>query len=278
MFATVETQGCKLHYKVEGRGEPALFIQGVGLHKDGWLPQTQELKSSFQCVTFDNRGIGLSQPPGCALTVAQMAQDALAVMDSAGISSAHLVGHSLGGAVAIQTALNAPNRVRSLALLCTSARGSDATRPTPKMVWLGLRSRVGTRRMRSHAFLQIVMPPEYLAAHDSDTLAERLQPFFGHALCDTPDIVMPQLKALRDFSAGASLGELTGIPTIVLSAAHDLIFPPDRGRRLASAIPGARYVEIANAAHGVTLQAPETVNRLLLEHFSRAGAHPAQHP
>jgi len=240
------------------------------LHGDGWLPQTQELKSRFQCVTFDNRGMGSSQPAGCEITVTQMAQDTLTVMNAAAIESAHFIGHSLGGAVALQVALSAPHKVRSLALLCTSARGSDATRLTFRMIWLGLRNRIGTRRMRSSAFLEIVMPAEYLSSQDRRILAERLQPFVGHALCDTPAIVMPQLKALHAFNAVARLGELKGIHTLVLSAAHDRIFPPMCGKRLASAMTGARYVEIADAAHGVTLQSPDVVNRLLLEHFSSA--------
>jgi pimeloyl-ACP methyl ester carboxylesterase len=92
-----------------------------------------------------------------------MAQDTLTVMHAAAIESAHFIGHSLGGAVALQIALSAPHKVRSLALLCTSARGSDATRLTSRMIWLGLRSRIGTRRMRSSAFLEIVMPAGYLS-------------------------------------------------------------------------------------------------------------------
>jgi pimeloyl-ACP methyl ester carboxylesterase len=271
MLVIVETKGCELHANVEGVGEPVVFIQGVGVHGDGWLPQTEELQAEFRCVTFDNRGMGLSQPPGCALTVAQMAEDALTLMDAAGIDSAHIVGHSLGGAIALEVALLAQDRVRSLALLCTSARGSDATRPTAKMVWLGMRSRVGTRRMRSNAFLEIVMPADYLAAHDRDALSERLRPLFGHALWDTPDIVMPQLKALKEFDAEGRLDQLAGMPTLVVSAAHDLIFPPECGRRLASAIPGARYVKIADAAHGVPLQSPDVINRLLVEHLTDAG-------
>jgi pimeloyl-ACP methyl ester carboxylesterase len=140
------------------------------------------------------------------------------------------------------------------------------------MIWLGIRSRVGTRRMRSSAFLEIVMPREYLASQNRDSLAERLQPLFGHDLCDTPAIVMPQLKALQRFDASARLTELAGIPPLVPSAARDLIFPPVCGKALAAGIPGARYVEIAGAAHGVTIQTPETVNQLLLEHFSSACA------
>jgi pimeloyl-ACP methyl ester carboxylesterase len=214
--------------------------------------------------------MGSSQPAGREITVAQMAQDTLTVMNAAAIGSAHFIGHSLGGVVALQVALSAPHKVKSLALLCTSALGSDATRLSSRMIWLGLRSRIGTRRMRSNAFLEIVMPVEYLLSQDRHAMAERLEPLFGHALCDTPAIVMPQLKALQGFNAVARLGELAGIRTLVLSAAHDMIFPPRCGKRLASAITGARYVEIADAAHGVTIQSPNVVNRLLLEHFSSA--------
>ena len=52
MTGTIESNGCTLAYKVEGSGEPAVFIQGVGLHGDGWLPQTQALKSDFRCGHF----------------------------------------------------------------------------------------------------------------------------------------------------------------------------------------------------------------------------------
>jgi pimeloyl-ACP methyl ester carboxylesterase len=267
VIGTIQYNGCPLAYKVEGTGEPAVFIQGAGLHGDGWLPQTQALRDAFRCITFDNRGMGKSQPSGAAITVSQMAQDTLAVMDAAGIESAHLAGHSLGGAVALEIALTHPRRVRSLALLCTSARGSDATKPTFRMIWLGLRSRMGSRRMRSNAFLEIVMPMEYLAAQDRESLAERLQPLFGHALCDTPPVVMQQLSALRRFDATPRLGELAAIPTLVLSATEDIIFPPSCGKAIAMGIPSARYVEIPGTAHGVTIQSPETVNQLLLEHF-----------
>jgi pimeloyl-ACP methyl ester carboxylesterase len=189
------------------------------------------LQSDFRCVTFDNRGMGQSQPAGAEITVSQMAEDTLTVMNAEGIGAAHLVGHSLGGAVVLQVALAAPDRVRSLALLCTSSRGSDATRPTPRMIWLGLRSRLGTRRMRS-----------------------------------------PQLRALGRFDVTGRLNELPRVPTLVVSAELDIIFPPSCGKALAAGIRGARYVEIPGAAHGVTIQLHETVNRLLHEHFSSARA------
>src|SRR6478752_9737116 len=112
-------EDCDLSYTVRGNGPPVLLIQGVGVQGDAWMPQTDDLAADFTCVTFDNRGMGRSQPAAVAITVEQMARDALAILDAAGIASAHVVGHSLGGVVALQLALSAPARVRSLALLCT---------------------------------------------------------------------------------------------------------------------------------------------------------------
>src|SRR4051812_2913287 len=128
--------------------------------------------------------MGKSQPIACPLTVEQMAADAIALMDAQNWASAHVVGHSLGGLIALQLALVARSRVRSLSLLCTFARGRDATALTPTMLWLGTRTRIGTRRMRRHAFLRLVMPPGALDGEDKDALAARLEPLFGHDLAD----------------------------------------------------------------------------------------------
>jgi pimeloyl-ACP methyl ester carboxylesterase len=95
-----------------------------------------------------------NQPLGAPLTVAQMAGDALALMDNEGWETAHVVGHSMGGLIAQHIALTKRHRVRSLALLCTFARGSDATKITAWMIWVGLQTRIGTRTQRRRASLE----------------------------------------------------------------------------------------------------------------------------
>ena len=94
------------------------------MHGGAWAPQIEALSGRFQCLSFDNRGLGQSQPLGARLTVEQMAEDALALMDAQGWASAHLIGHSMGGLIALQGALSARARVLSLSLLCTFARGT----------------------------------------------------------------------------------------------------------------------------------------------------------
>ena len=268
--STLEHRSCRLAYDVEGSGPPVVLIQGVGVHGAGWTPQVATLRARFQCLTFDNRGMGRSQPQGVPITVEQMAEDTACLMDHIRWESAHVIAHSLGGLVALHLALTSRARVRSLSLLCTSARGRDATRLSGRMLWLGLRSRIGSSRMRRRAFLQIVMPPHALAGADLEGMAAGLAPLFGHDLADQPPVAMKQLAALRAYDATARLSEIVDVPTLVVSAAHDPIAPPRSGRALAGGIPGARYVEFSQASHGAPIQLSGEVNAMLLEHLLRA--------
>jgi pimeloyl-ACP methyl ester carboxylesterase len=216
--------------------------------------------------------MGQSQPIGLPLRLELMADDALALLNTQGWISAHVVGHSMGGLIAQHLALSAPSRVRSLALLCTFSRGRDATRLTPWMLWTGLRTRMGTRRQRRHAFLRLVVPPNSMSAPELDSLADRWAPVFGHDLAVQPPIAMKQLQAMNAYDTTPHLGRLSRIPTLVVSAAHDRIARPELGRALATGIPGARYVEIPDAAHGVTISRADAINTLLLEHLSAVEA------
>ena len=264
---TLEHNGCRLSYEVRGDGPAVLFIQGVGVHGAGWNPQIDSLCANYRCLSFDNRGMGQSQPVPASVSVEEMADDALAIVDAEKWDRFHVVGHSLGGLVAIHLALTARERVQSLSLLCTFADGRAAAPLTARMCWLGMRTRVGTRRMRRRAFVRLVMPPD--AVYDADRLTEQLAPLFGHDLADQPPIVGKQLKALRNYSATQRLKELAGIPTLVVNGAHDPISPPAVSRALAEGIAGAQYVEYPDASHGLPIQHAERVNALLREHFER---------
>jgi pimeloyl-ACP methyl ester carboxylesterase len=260
-------QGCHLAYEISGVGPPAIFIQGVGVHGGGWIPQIRTLAEHYECLSFDNRGLGRSQPLGARLTIQQMAQDTLALMDVQGWKSAHLVGHSMGGLIALHIALSARERVRTLSMLCSFARGRDTMRLSPAMLSTWLRTTIGSKPQRRKAFLEIVMPPSALAGSDHASLASELAPIFGHDLAHQPPVATKQLSAMVRYDATPRLAELAGLPSLVLSAAHDRIAPPRIGRAVAASIPGARFVEIPDASHGVTIQRADRINALLMEHL-----------
>lgn len=263
---TLKRTDVELCYESSGSGPPVLFIQGVGVTGEGWRPQVSGLAERFQTLIFDNRGIGRSLPCDGPISIEAMAADARALLDAVGWNSAHVVGHSMGGVIAQQLTLDCPERIRSLSLLCTFARGKDAARLTPWVLWMTLRTRLGSRRMRRRAFLEMLMPKADLETADQDALAAQVASLIGRDLADHPSILMKQLMAMARHDILHRLGELAKIPTLVLSAEHDRIALPQYGRMLAGAIPGSRYEEFEAASHGVIFHKPGPINQAL-EHF-----------
>ncbi len=271
---TVESGDAQIHVEVRGSGDTVLLIQGVGVPSCGWGPQGKALEAAgYRVIAFDNRGIGKSTITSRLLTIEDMAEDARRVLDANGIDRAHVVGHSMGGIIAQALALDAPERIASLSLLCTFLRGKDAAKVTPWKVWIGLRCHVGTRRMRRRAFLEMVSTRAHLAAVDTEAMAEELKVIFGRDLADQPSVVMRQVKALRKHDCSGRLGELKHIPTWVLSGAEDRMASAAGGRALAEAI-GGRYEVWSNAAHGLTVHQADRVNEGLLRHIATASESP----
>jgi pimeloyl-ACP methyl ester carboxylesterase len=256
-----------LGYRSTGSGPAVLCIQGVGVAGDGWQPQVEALARRYRVLTFDNRGVGATPRGAGPLSIERMAADAVAILDAERIDRCHVVGHSLGGLIALAVALDAPTRVRSLSLLCTFADGAGPTRPTMRMIALGLPTRIGTRRMRRLAMQRMLFPDDYLRQVDRAALAERLNLLFGRDLGEAPPIVSEQLKVMGRYDATQRLSALAGVPTLVVSGRHDPIAPPAFGRAIAAGIPGARYVEYEDASHALPIQHADRINALLLEHF-----------
>ena len=245
------------------------MIQGVGAHGTSWNPQVEILKASYNCLTFDNRGIGASQPVGMKLTVHQMAADALALMDHLGWQSAHVVGHSLGGLIALELALTAKSRVRSLTLLNTFANGTDATRMSLQLLWISLKLKFGTRGIRRNAFMELVLAPGQKKEQGAG-VADHLARVLGHDVADLPAISAMQLAAMKSQDVTPRLGELAGVPTLVISGQKDLIARPASGKAIAAGVPGARYVEIAGASHAFPILEAERCAGLTLENLVEA--------
>lgn len=257
-----------LWYEVAGSGPRVLMIQGAGCAGSAWRPQIEALRERYTIAWFDNRGVGQSAPLRERLTIEQMAQDTRGLLDALGWERAHLVGHSMGGLIAQQVALDAPARVESLALLCTFHQGAAAAALTWDKVWLGTRSKVGTAAMRRRAFLEMIVPPARLAAMDVDAVGAAWRELFGHDLAAQPSVALKQVGAMGRHDISARLGELPGVPTLIMSGALDLIASAEQGRRLKAALPHARYIELEGEGHAVPIYDPALVNAPLEAHLS----------
>ena len=148
--AGLEGHAMKIAWERHGAGPPLLLIHGLGYARWGWEPVVEPLARSFDVILFDNRGIGESDAPAGPYTAAQMAGDALQVLDEAGVERAHVVGTSLGGMVAQELALAHPERVDKLVLACTTPGGPSAF-PMPQQTVELMQARATLRQFTENA-------------------------------------------------------------------------------------------------------------------------------
>ena len=117
-------QGATIHWDQKGEGTPVLLVMGHRYSSRMWYGAIDALAASHQVIWFDNRGTGLTSTTG-GVTVEKMALDALAVMDAAGVRSAHVYGVSMGGVINLEMARIAPERIRSLIVGCSGVLSAE---------------------------------------------------------------------------------------------------------------------------------------------------------
>ena len=247
----ISSAGTKIYWEEDGQDgqegrdgrEPLLLVMGLGATLEWWHNIRGVLAARFRTILFDNRGVGRSDVPPAPYSIAQMADDAAAVLDGAAVSRAHVVGLSMGGYIAQELALRHPARVRSLVLGCTSCGGRDAA-PADAEVRAALTARASMTR--EQAMWQ--MAPY---TFDASTLREAIAREFDMRLRTTVtnEGFFRQLEAIRAWTGSLSRLHAIAVPTLVIHGETDRLVPPENARILADAIPGARLVMLPRASH-----------------------------
>jgi 3-oxoadipate enol-lactonase len=249
-------------------GEPVLMIMGLAASSRLWYRLVPWISRRNRVLLFDNRGTGDSAPVRSRLSMAGMVDDAIAVLDDAGVERAHVIGASMGGMIAQQLALAHPDRVRSLVLACTTPGGRGGMPPWRMLVASALRPMLGSRRT-----FPIVAPVLY-ASKTRGERPDRLRDDLERRMEDNTSAltVYAQMGAIAGHDTRGRLGELAGLPTLVVHGLEDTLIPPDRGRDLAGLIPGARLELIPSCGHILTTDAEQATASAILTHLERAAA------
>jgi len=251
--------GYQLHWEDSGSGSPVLLIMGAVYSSAMWYPALPALSTHHRLISFDNRGTGRSTWSGPA-TIEDLAADALAVLDASGVEQAHVYGISLGGVLALELAVAAPERVRSLVLGCTCVLTPDKPR-APLAVNDALRQ--ATRQdLADNTLYGSVCPPEARARNHQAVLDD----------VSAPEALVAQQDALRAYRASA--GQVAGLtmPALVLHGTEDPIVPVDWGRELAALLPDSRLVIYDGCGHNYLVEMGDAPQREVLQFLAAVDA------
>ncbi len=255
-------------------GEPVLLIMGLGASSRLWFRLLPWIARRHRAIVFDNRGTGDSSPVRSRLSMKDLAHDARAVLDDAGVESAHVIGASMGGMIAQHLALEDRDSVRSLTLACTTPGGRSGAPPWRLLATAALRPVLGSRRT-----FPLVAPALYGKATLKER-PERVREDLARRLEDntSPITLYAQLGAIAGHDTRSRLRKLKGLPTLVVHGLEDALVPPDRGRELAASIPGAKLELVPACGHLLTTDAEEQVADAILAHLERSAEAAAEKP
>jgi 3-oxoadipate enol-lactonase len=246
-----------VHHREDGPPDapPLLLINSLGADLSMWEPQIPALGERFRVIRYDARGHGRSPVPPGRYALADLAGDALDLLDRLGVARAHVCGLSLGGMTAMWLAAHAPERVDRLVLFCTSA----LLGPTAGWAERAAKVRAEGAGAVAEAVVARWVTPGYAAAHPGEM--RRLR----EMVAATPAIgYAGSCAAIEEMDLRPDL-PLIGAPTLVVAGADDPATPPAHGAAIAAAIPGARLEVVAQAAHLASYEQAATANRLILE-------------
>ncbi len=250
----VMNNGVRLHWDESGTGSPLLLVMGAGFSSALWYPALPALTARHRVIWFDNRGTGSSEGTDVA-SISDMASDARAVLDAAGVDRAHVYGVSLGGVVVQQFALESPERVLSLVLGCTGILDDDKPR-APK--WLDLRFRLPSRLAAALGRKRLygpACPPTALAKDQAVLKEERPQ----------RRSLVAQADALRAYSVSREQIAGLEVPALVLHGDADPVVKHAWGVELAQTLPRARLVTYEGAGHNYLVAAGERASTDVLD-------------
>ena len=258
---TAQTGDLSLYYEESGSGEPVILLPGLGANHMAWANQVGALSPHFRCIAVDNRDAGQS---GCAsgqYTIGDMSRDVVGLLDALRLPSAHVIGWSLGGAIAQELAIGWPERVRRLCLVATYHHSDPR----------------GRERQRAFAYLRRTLPPEVYFGVTypwSFTYRAYLRPGFIEGMREralsnpyqqSPEGYERQNEATIAHQAKGRLGKILA-PTLLLVGAEDILTPPERfSQPMAEEIPDARLVVLPEVGHGLLWEQPEAVSNALLD-------------
>lgn len=269
-MAIVRVGDLELYYEEHGSGEPVLLIQGFGGNTVAWGPLIPALAARYRVMAFDNRDAGRSSQATEPYTIADMANDAVGLLEALGVPSAHVLGASMGGMIAQELALRWPQKVGALILACTTCGGPRSAG------WDELCQRLDlVRELREMPAPDSELVQQQLSWMFSPEFLANPTPAFQEFILSTLQYPAPlegmkrQAEAIRRHDTYDRLPQIAA-PTLVIAGADDPLILAENSRILAERIPNAQLILYPQLRHGFNLEDPDRVHADILSFLERA--------
>ncbi|MEH2456575.1 alpha/beta fold hydrolase [Nostoc sp.] len=255
----VQINGIDLFYDIKGSDEPLLLIAGFLCDHAYWSLIMPSLISHYQVIRLDNRGMGRSSAPESPYSLKQMASDVAALLDRIAIDKVHLVGHSMGGQIAQELVLAHPQKVQSLMLLSSLAKG-DGLFNSIIETWGDLCGNVDLKLYEKVILPWIFTDTFYSIPGMIEGLIEFAirYPFFP-----ATHSIYHHSRAMLDFDTTDRLQQIH-CPTLVLVGKQDILTPLKFSQQLAQGIPNAELLVLERGGHGFLIESPDAVVSAML--------------
>ncbi len=251
----IHVNDVNLYYEVTGAGPALLLLHGLGSSTRDWEAQVPEFCKTYQVITFDMRGHGQSDKPKGPYRVPMFAADTAALLAALGINSAHVVGESLGGAVAFQFAISYPELLRSLVIVNSAPIMADKQTTDQRVAVV---RQHGMRAMGELLGKGLFPKPEH------DPLRAT---FIERWAANDPEAYIESTLSLVGWDVTSQLGSIR-CPALVISADQDY-WPLSAKEAYTKLIPGARLVIVPDSHHALPIEKPQEFNAIL-EQFLKA--------
>ena len=260
-----KVKNIEIAYNVTGLGEPLILIGGFTMVKEAWFNLVARLSKTFQVLTFDNRGVGETTVPTESFTIADMAKDAVGLMDALEIESAHFFGVSMGGLIAQSLALDYASRVKTVVLGCTTHGGSHAIQPSQEVMTILGRATDPNRDTEDaiRIKLPLLFSNQFLTEHQ-----DKAEEFVRISLGSLPTVegATGQLKALRVFNVRRRLREIK-CPVLAITGSKDRMIPPENSKLLANGVCSGKLYIVDGSGHAFYYEKPDEVSQVLTRFY-----------
>jgi 3-oxoadipate enol-lactonase len=259
----VRVNGIDLFYDIKGKGEPLLLIAGFLCDHTYWSLLMPSLVNHYQVIRLDNRGIARSVTPGDRYSILEMASDAAALLEYLGFDQAHVVGHSMGGQIAQELALAYPEKVQSLILLSSLAKG-DPLFNSVIASWGDLAHTLETKM-----YQQVILPWIFTDTfYSTPGMIEMILDLsLYNPFPPSPQRIYHQSRAIIAADTKDRLKHIH-CPTLVVVGKQDILTPLKYAKELAQGIPKAELIILDAGGHGFLIESPESVASAILQFLS----------